>query len=258
MKLKTLLVIGLFAFLNAKSQTYTTGTVPLFSSPAAVNLAYSAKIDVTSSLVTVTLIGPSTGWLGLAFDATSMDDIGKDVIIFDGTSVTDRTFDGVGVQPPLDATQNWTLTSNTVASGVRTVVATRALNTADANDYTFVYPPSSSLNIAYARKVANFTVNYHGANSCGTTSVSFSGLGVNDASAESKNVQLYPNPVKDVLSFTNVDKIKSVRIFDATGKQLPTQKSVSNLNVSTLGKGVYFVEVEKLDGTVAYEKFIKN
>jgi len=259
MKLKTtLLLIGFFAFFHVKSQ-YSTGTVPLFSTPGGADLAYSVKIDLTPSLVTLTLVGPSTGWLGMAFNTTNMDDIGKDVVIFDGTNLSDRTFNGQGVVPPLDGTQNWTVTSNTVAGSVRTVIATRALNTGDANDYVFTVPPAGPLNITYGRRLSNFTIGYHGSNSCGTTSLSFGTLSTKETASESKKMVLYPNPAKETVSFKNADKIKSVDIYESAGRKVRSVKlEGENISVRDLKSGTYYFEITLKDGTTSYEKLIKE
>lgn len=260
MKLKSILLLtGFLAFLTLKSQTYSTGTVALSSTPGGTSLAYSAKIDVTSTLVTLTLIGSSTSWLGMSFNTTSMDDTG-DVVIFDGTTMSDRSFAGVGGTPPMDGTQNWTVTSNTVTSGVRTVIATRALNTGDSNDYVFTYPPTSPLNITYARRSGSLTVGYHGSNSCGTTSVTFNNvLGTTDLTSESKKVSLYPNPAKEAVSFKNADKIQSVDIYESTGRKVKTMKvDGANIDVSDLKSGNYYFEITLKDGSLYYEKLIKE
>lgn len=259
MKLKTtLLLIGFFVFFQVKSQ-YSTGTVPLFSTPGGADLAYSVKIDLTPSLVTLTLIGPSTGWLGMAFNTTNMDDIGKDVVIFDGTNLSDRTFNGQGVVPPLDGTQNWTVTSNTVAGSVRTVIATRALNTGDANDYVFTVPPAGPLNITYGRRLSNFTIGYHGSNSCGTTSLSFGTLGTKETASENKKIVLYPNPAQEMVSFKNADKIKSVDIYESAGRKVRSVKlEGENISVRDLKSGTYYFEITLKDGSTSYEKLIKE
>jgi hypothetical protein len=88
-------LIAVFSVCGLYAQSYTTGNMVFFGN-------YSGRIDVTNSTVTVTLVGPSTSWLGIGFDATSMDDVGRDVIIFDGTSITDRSFNGIGVTPPTE------------------------------------------------------------------------------------------------------------------------------------------------------------
>ncbi|NML68278.1 T9SS type A sorting domain-containing protein [Chryseobacterium sp. RP-3-3] len=260
MKFRTiLLLIGFLAFFNVKSQTYSTGTVPLFSN-GGTNLTYSAKIDVTNTLVTVTLIGPSTSWLGLAFNATGMSDAGSDVVLFDGTNFTDRNFTGSFTAPTTDATQNWTVTSNTVASGVRTVIGTRALNTGDANDYVFNFPPNSPLNIAYARRLGSLTVGYHGADSCGTTAVTFSStLGTNETALDSKEIILYPNPAKETVSFKNADKIKSVDLYESTGRKVRSVKlNGDSFTISDLRSGSYYLEITLQDGSLTYEKLIKE
>ncbi len=261
MKLKTTLVllIGFFAFLNVKSQ-YSTGTVPLFSTPGGADLAYSVKIDLSPSLVTLTLVGPSTGWLGMAFNTTNMDDIGKDVVIFDGTNLSDRTFNGQGVVPPLDGTQNWTVTSNTVVGSVRTVVATRALNTGDVNDYAFTVPPTSPLNITYGRRLSNFTIGYHGSNSCGTTTLNFgTTLGTSETALESKKIALYPNPAKETVSLKNADKIKSVDIYESAGRKVRSVKlEGESISIRDLKSGIYYFEITLKDGTTSYEKLIKE
>lgn len=230
----------LFSFLVTNlffGQTYSTGLINFTS-------GYSGQIDVTNSLVTLTLIGPSSGWLGIAFDSTQMDDVGKDVVIFDGTNLSDRTFDGQGVVPPLDAVQNWTVTSNTVTSGVRTVVGTRARSTGDANDYTF-NTSAQALNIVWARKLANFTVTYHGSASCGATVANFT-LGNADFNVEAFKV--FPNPAKGFTSIELPENINEaqVKIYDNLGRVVRNQsitKSENNINTSDLTTGSYLVVV---------------
>lgn len=233
--------ITLFTFLIITTtffgQTYSTGVMNFTT-------GYSGKIDVTNSLVTLTLVGPSTGWLGISFDSVQMDDIGKDVVLFDGTNLSDRTFDGQGIVPPLDAIQNWTVTSNTVTSGVRTVVGTRARSTGDANDYTFS-ASAQPLNIVWARKLANFTVSYHGGGSCGVTVSNFT-LGNADFNVEA--FKLFPNPAKGLTSIelpANINDAQ-VKIYDNLGRVVRNQsitKSDNNVTTSDLSTGSYLVVV---------------
>ncbi|WP_379968637.1 T9SS type A sorting domain-containing protein [Epilithonimonas sp. UC225_85] len=228
---------------------FSTGVVSLPTT------AMTIKIDVDPTNVTMTLTGSSTAWLGVGFGPDGMA-AGTDGFIYNSSANRDYMFNGIGVTPSADAAQNWTEQSNTVASGVRTLVVKRTL-AGGSGDKAFTNA-AGTLDIFYGKGTST-NLAYHGAGNKDFATLTFSpSLAVDESSLAANKVTIYPNPVKDVLSFTNADKIKSVRIFDAAGKQLPVQKSVSNLNVSTLVKGVYFVEVEKLDGTVAYEKFIKN
>lgn len=219
MKKITLSVLALLLSTTLFAQSYSTGTIPL-SSNGGTNLNYSVKIDVTSTLVTLTLVGPSTGWLAIGFDNTSMADSG-DVVLFDGTNLSDRYFIGFGAAPDLDEQQDWTVTTNSVSGGVRTVVGTRARVTGDANDYTFS-AAANSLNLVYARKVANFSVNYHGADSCGTTVSNFT---LDNEEFNADNFKLSPNPAKNFVTVKLPGQIASgvIKIYDALGRLVKTE-----------------------------------
>lgn len=227
-----LMVILSVGGLNA--QTYTTGNMTFFGD-------YSGRIDVTATTVTVTLIGPDTSWLGIGFDATLMSDIGKDVVVFDGTNITDRSFNGVGVVPPTD-TQNWTLSSNTTADGERTVVMTRARVATQGTDYTFP-TAAQPLNVIFARSIGSSTFGYHGAGNCGSLTANLT-LGANDFVMEA--LKVYPNPSKEFFTVELPAKITKgeVKVYDAMGK-LIRQQEVSSLDnkiyTSGLTAGSYFM-----------------
>lgn len=227
-------------------------------STGSVNLpttGMNVKIDVDATNVTMTLKGSSTGWLGIGFSDEGMKD-GADGFIYNSSANRDYTFSGVGVTPSADAAQNWTELSNTVASGVRTLVVRRTL-AGGAGDFVFTNS-TGTLPIFYARGSALGLAN-HGSGNRDYATLTFSpSLAVDDANASSKKIGVYPNPVKDILNFTNSDKIGSIKIYDSAGKQVISQKSAENLNVSQLTKGVYFIEFENIEGSRSYEKIIKN
>ncbi|MCL9806855.1 T9SS type A sorting domain-containing protein [Flavobacterium amniphilum] len=227
-------LIAVFSVCGIYAQSYTTGDMTFFGN-------YSGRIDVTSSTVTVTLVGPSTSWLGIGFNATTMDDVGRDVIIFDGTSITDRSFNGIGVIPPTD-TQNWSLSSNNVVTGVRTVVMTRARVATEGTDYTFPLA-AQPLDVIFARRTGSTVIGYHGAGNCGTTTANFT-LGTNDFVMES--LKVYPNPSKEFFTIEFPDQVTKgeVKVYDAVGK-LIKQQNVSTIEnkISTTGlsSGSYFM-----------------
>lgn len=78
----------------------------------------------------------------------------------------------------------------------------------------------------------------------------------------SRQLQIYPNPVKDILNFKLSDglKVESVEIYDLSGKQLNVKNSrlVSSINVSNLIKGNYILRVKANDGKVHIQKIIKD
>lgn len=237
MKKITLNVFALLAASTMFGQIYSTGNMTLFAN-------FSGRIDVEESTVALTLVGPSTAWLGMAFDATGMNSVGSDVVLFDGTNMTDRTFDGVGVVPPLDATQNWTVQSNTITSGVRTVIATRARDTGDANDY--VFPLSASpLNLAFARRTGSLAVGYHGGGNCGTT---VANLTLANPSFDTASFKVYPNPANDYTTIELPASIQTgeVKIYDNLGRVVKKQTvttEVNTINTSDLPQGSYIVVI---------------
>jgi hypothetical protein len=120
---------------------FTTGEVTL-------NGTYTAQIDTNTTTVTLTLKGPSTRWLGIGFGGNFMSSA-TDMFIWNSTANRDYTPSGGQSSPSADsaANQSWTVTTDNVVSGIRTVVATRAL--VSAGDYTFLNN-NSSIPIIYA------------------------------------------------------------------------------------------------------------
>lgn len=172
-EMKNKIVLTVLLFLCAsilKAQTYTTGVINLSSTPG---LAMTAKIDVGTQ-VTLTLTGPSGRWFALGFNATSMTN-GTDVIGVHsaGTlSAFDCKLTGFAA-PVTDAQQNWTITSDVVSAGSRTIIATRALNTGDANDYVFPSTPTS-ISLIWARSgSATFSYSNHGGTNRGIVAASY-------------------------------------------------------------------------------------
>lgn len=243
MKKFTLAVFAAFLMVGSmNAQTYSTGNITFFGD-------YSGKIDVTSTTVTLRLVGPSTSWMGVGFNVSTMDDTG-DVVIFDGTNVTDRTLNGTGNTPPLDGVQNWSVSSNTIASGVRTVVATRARNTGDANDY--VFPAAAQpLNIIFARRIGSLAIGYHGGGNCGATTVSLT-LGTDDYALS--KFKMYPNPSDDhaTIELPNTIIAAEVAVYDFLGRIIKKESITATENrfdTSNLQKGSYMVKVSTDEGT---------
>ncbi len=71
-------------------------------------------------------------------------------------------------------------------------------------------------------------------------------------------LQIYPNPVKDVLNITNVTLNSSYDIFNAAG-QIVAKGNLGNgkIQVNKLPKGVYFINVDD-KGNLIKAKFVKD
>ena len=73
--MKNFIFVALASFLmiyGMNAQTYSTGNVVFFGN-------FSGQIDVTNTTVTLKLVGPSTSWMGVGFNAQTMNDIGMDL-----------------------------------------------------------------------------------------------------------------------------------------------------------------------------------
>ena len=217
---------------------------------------YTIGIEIDQDNVIVAMIGEQDRWMGLGFGVSSMT-AGGDVISFDSTGLNDRAFLGIGQTPQLD-TQDWTLISNDVSGGVRTVVAARDLSGSDATDFTFD-PNANTLDIVWANGVsANFQ--NHGSSNRGATTLAFS-LGVDGPQTQS--ISLFPVPANDVLSVSLQNVMldnTTIKIYSALGALVLSQDidhKSSVLNVSSLAKGVYVVKVNASNGTLT-TRFVKE
>lgn len=257
--MKKILLTLSIALANFAWAQFTTGTVTL-------STGMTVKLDTSATLATLTLTGPDTSYLGVGFGGTGTSGgmgTGVDGFIYNVNSTTntnlDYTFAGVGNTPNPDAVQDWTITSNTVAAGTRTIVATRSLS-GGTGDTAFTNA-AGTMNIFFA-KGSSTTLAYHngGTGNRGYAVLTKAGtLGVNDVFAENKKVLLYPNPAKETVSFKNADKIKSVDIYESTGRKVKTVKiDGDNINVSDLKSGNYYFEITLKDGSTAYQKLIKE
>ena len=173
MKNKSLLLFLIVFSQWSFSQTFTTGVVNLSSTSG---LTMSVKLDISTN-VTLTITGPSLRWFALGFGAVNMAN-GTDVVGIHSAGVL-TNFDAKltgNAAPVTDAQQNWTITSDQVAAGVRTIIATRALNTGDANDYAFT-AATGTLSLIWARGSSNsFAYSGHGTTNRGVVNATFTAV----------------------------------------------------------------------------------
>jgi hypothetical protein len=73
--------------------------------------------------------------------------------------------------------------------------------------------------------------------------------------------EVYPNPATSVLNINNIENrnITSLIVLDVSGKTVLSKANVisKSLNIESLEKGVYFLNIETKDG-IATLKFVKN
>ncbi len=228
---------------------FSSGTVSL---PAA---AMTVKLDTNATTATLTLTGDSNSMLGIGFGNVGMAS-GSDGFIYNSSANRDYTFAGT-TTPTADAAQNWTQTSNTVSGTTRTVVATRTL-AGGAGDFA-ISNAAGNINIFYARTPGSQALGYHSGNRGYATLTLGAILATGEVAAQKNKIILYPNPAKETVNFKNADKIKSVDIFESTGRKIRTVKTEgTELNVSDLKSGNYYFEITLKDGSTVFEQLIKE
>ncbi|WP_288447400.1 T9SS type A sorting domain-containing protein [uncultured Chryseobacterium sp.] len=247
---KTLLAISL-ALANFAWAQFSSGVVNL------PNTAMTVKLDTTPTGVTMTITGDSNSMMGIGFGTTGMA-AGADGFIYNSSANRDYSFSGVPNTPSADAVQDWTETSNTISGSTRTVVATRSLS-GGTGDFV-IANAAGTINIFYSRKSGGTSLGYHDAGrGYASLTMTAATLSTNEIAASSKKVNLYPNPAKSTVNFKNYDKIKSVDIYEATGRKvLSVKPEGESISVENLKSGSYYLEIQLKDGSTSYEKLIKE
>ena len=255
-KITLLLLLGI-SMLSAQQKS--TGVVTL-----STNMSANLTLDSGTSIATLSLTGPNDRWFALQFGSfTGGMEAGSDLVYWNNVTLVDARHVGVGSTPTTDATNNWTITSNlnnSPSAGLRTIVATRAFNTGDVNDFTFNFS-DTSIDFAWARmSSATYGLAYHGgANRDVTLDRTFT-LGTESFSLNDS--QLYPNPSNGnftVLAKTNLTKINVYTITGGFVKSIEVTDNAINaeINISGLETGVYLVELQN-DLEKTWKKVIVN
>ena len=72
------------------------------------------------------------------------------------------------------------------------------------------------------------------------------------------SLNIYPNPVTDILNIPDWMQIKKIELLDVSGRLLLDIKPQATLNINTLLKGNYILKVQMKSGEVLTEKIIKK
>lgn len=264
MKKITLALFGLILTCSAVAQTYTTGSILLLDND---EILYSAQIDINNTLVTLTLSGPDTRYLGLGFGAQSKTS-GGDVVMWLNAGefkLTDRSFgaegqppgeDAPNIIPTLDASQDWTIVSNELNSAQRTIVATRLANTGDPKDYVFS-TSDTFIQLVWAIGFS-YNLSYHGVNR-GITSEPIT-LSQDEFAVNDFKIMQNPSRSKLTLSFPRYSNSLKLDVYDVLGKKILTKQMdglTSSVDVSRWNNGLYLVRVTSDKGTQT-KRFIKQ
>jgi len=238
---KITLILSLLISAYGFAQNTSTGVVTLNA-----NAGFTVQFDVngTTDIVTMTMVGPSNVWLAVALNTTggnSMGAGGEDVILYDSTGLKDRNLTGAQNAPNVDASQDWTQSSNTVTSGVRTIVATRDLDTNDSNDYVFPTTNNSALPLLWAYG-SGTNLAYHASRGATASTLSTQTI------ALTPEFNIYPNPVTNELSveFPSAVTQATISVYSVLGTLVYSSTMDqwnSKINTSEWNTGVYLMNI---------------
>ncbi len=245
MKKQLFSIVALLVFFATFAQSFTTGTVTLTGT-------MSVKIDTDATNVTLTLTGPKDLWLGIGFGGTSMSSA-TDMFIWSDASNRDYTSGG-RTTPSADASQSWTIVSDSAPSSTRTIVATRPLTS--SGDFTFVNS-SASISIIYGLG-DDATLGYHSNGTRSSRTLTRTSLGVEDFSLNSASV--YPNPSNGTFKIESKSFLKKLTVYSQIGSLVETVELEGNsknneINLKNLQSGVYLLELQS-DSDKAWKKII--
>ncbi|KAB1155085.1 T9SS type A sorting domain-containing protein [Flavobacterium luteum] len=250
---KSYLLLATLALMNISfAQKKSSGVVSLRTGSTIISI--QIDLNQTTSLATFTVVGPSTRWFSIGFNATTMAS-NTDCITSSGTAVLDQVLPGGHQEANTDATNNLTVVSNVVNGTSRTIIATRPFNTGDSEDYTFNFA-NNTLNLIWANGPSGVIDPGVEHSSFGTKSASFATLGTENFASLDK-ISIYPNPSNGIftISKNSIIQITKIKIFDTNAKLLKEIKSDANnqenaIDLSSFTKGIYFMEISNKEDKI--------
>lgn len=72
-------------------------------------------------------------------------------------------------------------------------------------------------------------------------------MAVHDSKVSTQEISLYPNPTNDFININTAAKVKSIELYDKTGKLIKTEINTNKIEVKGLIAGVYSVNIKTED-----------
>ncbi|MFN1218588.1 T9SS type A sorting domain-containing protein [Chryseobacterium kwangjuense] len=74
-----------------------------------------------------------------------------------------------------------------------------------------------------------------------------------------EQMKVYPNPFKDVITITDIEKVKSILVFDSAGRMIKTiDRPSKEIYLGDLKSGLYILHLAMKDGSSTHVKAIKK
>lgn len=72
------------------------------------------------------------------------------------------------------------------------------------------------------------------------------------------NFSVYPNPANSIVTINTQENIKEITMFNILGELVLTETEKNIINVSSINKGIYLLQVKTKDGAIGTKKIIVN
>ena len=150
---------------------------------------------------------------------------------------------------------------NLIGSSTICVNETGTLVASGANSYTWSTSGNGSIINVSPGITTTYSVQGTDNNGClGSNSITLyvdECTGISELKNKDNEFRIYPNPVNEILN-VEFGGVKNAQIFvyDVCGKEIMSnqiERGVSQINVSALAKGIYFIKIE-----ARIQKFVKN
>jgi len=74
----------------------------------------------------------------------------------------------------------------------------------------------------------------------------------------STGLKIYPNPAKDIVKIDSKDAIETYNIFSMAGQKVLSGSNAKEINIQSLAKGNYILQVKTKDNKTQSTKLVKN
>jgi hypothetical protein len=139
---------------------------------------------------------------------------------------------------------------------LQTLSITNTSYTAAGSEYTVQVPNTVPASARLAIRSANDGKSYYWDDIYWETSTL---LSTSDVDVNKKKLSIYPNPFRDVLNISEIEKVTSVTISDVSGRTIRTiDNPKKEIDLSLLNSGLYLVTLKLKDGTQYTVKAIKK
>lgn len=77
-------------------------------------------------------------------------------------------------------------------------------------------------------------------------------------SFDNPSVNIYPNPVSNILTVATVQQVESIRIYSLVGQLIHSNMNIKTIDVSSVTNGVYMAEIKLSNGQTINKKIVKK